>query len=37
VSVAAPDALRAALRGLDPDGLTPKSALEALYALQRLL
>src|SRR5579863_7850605 len=36
-SVAAPDALRAALERLDPDGLTPKAALEALYALQRLL
>jgi DNA mismatch repair protein MutS len=37
LSVAAPDALRAALERLDPDGLTPKAALEALYALQRLL
>ncbi len=36
-SVAAPDALRAALERLDPDELTPKAALEALYALQRLL
>ena len=31
------DALREALAALDPDELTPKAALEALYALRRLL
>jgi DNA mismatch repair protein MutS len=37
-AAAAPaDALRAALAALDPDELTPKAALEALYALRRLL
>jgi DNA mismatch repair protein MutS len=34
---APPDAVRAALARLDPDELTPKAALEALYALRRLL
>ena len=33
----ASDALRDALAGLDPDELTPKAALEALYELRRLL
>ena len=31
----AADALRDALAGIDPDELTPKAALEALYALKR--
>jgi DNA mismatch repair protein MutS len=31
------DAIRALLRELDPDELSPKAALEALYALRRLL
>jgi DNA mismatch repair protein MutS len=31
------DAIRAALGALDPDELTPKAALEALYRLRRLL
>jgi DNA mismatch repair protein MutS len=31
------DALREALRGIDPDELSPRAALEALYALRRLL
>jgi DNA mismatch repair protein MutS len=31
------DAIRAALRALDPDGLSPKAALEALYRLRQLL
>ncbi len=31
------DALRAALAALDPDNLTPKAALEALYRLRHLL
>jgi DNA mismatch repair protein MutS len=31
------DAVRAALAALDPDELTPKAALEALYRLRRLL
>ena len=30
------DSVRDALDALDPDGLTPKAALEALYALKRL-
>jgi len=29
--------LRAALRAIDPDELSPKAALEALYSLRRLL
>ena len=29
--------MRAALGALDPDELTPKAALEALYRLRRLL
>jgi DNA mismatch repair protein MutS len=31
------DAVRRALRAIDPDELSPKAALEALYALRRLL
>ena len=34
---AQPDALREALKAIDPDELSPKAALEALYALRRLL
>ena len=34
---AAADALREALGGIDPDGLSPREALEALYRLRRLL
>jgi DNA mismatch repair protein MutS len=33
----APDAVREALGALDPDEMTPKAALEALYRLRRLL
>jgi DNA mismatch repair protein MutS len=33
----AADALRTALRAIDPDELSPKAALEALYRLRRLL
>jgi DNA mismatch repair protein MutS len=33
----ASDALRDALAALDPDELTPKAALEALYKLRQLL
>ena len=33
----APDAIREALAALDPDELSPRAALEALYALRRLL
>jgi DNA mismatch repair protein MutS len=33
----APDALRAALKAIDPDELSPKAALAALYTLRRLL
>ena len=33
----APDELRATLGALDPDDLTPKAALEALYRLRKLL
>ncbi len=33
----APDPLRGALTALDPDDMTPKAALEALYRLRRLL
>jgi DNA mismatch repair protein MutS len=36
-SRAAPDELRAALRAIDPDELSPKAALAALYSLRRLL
>ena len=32
-----PDALRATLQAIDPDELTPKEALAALYSLRRLL
>jgi len=32
-----PDPLRAAVAGLDPDALTPREALEALYKLKRLI
>jgi len=34
---AVPDALREALRAIDPDTFTPRQALETLYALRRLL
>ena len=34
---AGPDALEAALAEIDPDGLTPREALEALYRLKSLL
>ena len=33
---AGPDELREALAGLDPDEMTPREALEALYKLKRL-
>jgi DNA mismatch repair protein MutS len=33
----AAEALRAAVAGIDPDELSPKAALEALYALRRIL
>jgi DNA mismatch repair protein MutS len=36
-SAARPDPLRAALAALDPDDMTPKAALEAVYRLRRLL
>jgi DNA mismatch repair protein MutS len=36
-AVVTADALRAALAAIDPDGLSPRAALEALYALRRLL
>ena len=36
-AAAAEDVLRAALRAIDPDELSPKAALEALYSLRRLL
>jgi DNA mismatch repair protein MutS len=32
---ARPDPMREALAGIDPDELTPKQALEALYALKK--
>jgi DNA mismatch repair protein MutS len=31
-----PDTLRAALAAIDPDSLTPRGALEALYRLKAL-
>ena len=34
-AVAKPDALRVALDGLNPDEMTPRAALEALYALKK--
>jgi DNA mismatch repair protein MutS len=34
--VAGPDELREALARLDPDEMTPREALEALYRLKRL-
>jgi DNA mismatch repair protein MutS len=34
---AGPSALEAALNQIDPDALTPREALEALYSLQRVL
>jgi DNA mismatch repair protein MutS len=34
---AAADAVREALAAIDPDELSPRAALEALYALRRLL
>jgi DNA mismatch repair protein MutS len=33
----APDALRTAVEAIDPDELSPKAALEALYRLRKLL
>jgi DNA mismatch repair protein MutS len=33
----APDELRAAVAALDPDALTPREALDALYKLKRLI
>jgi DNA mismatch repair protein MutS len=33
----APDELRAAVAALDPDALTPREALEAVYKLKRLI
>jgi DNA mismatch repair protein MutS len=33
----APDALRTALTALDPDAMSPRDALEALYKLKRLI
>jgi DNA mismatch repair protein MutS len=36
-AVPPPDAVRAALATLDPDALSPKAALEALYRLRQLL
>ena len=35
-AASAPDALRTALTGLDPDEMSPRDALEALYKLKRL-
>ena len=32
----APDELRAAVAALDPDAMSPREALEAIYALKRL-
>src|SRR3546814_1307428 len=37
VPTAAKDALREALASIDPDALAPREALDALYALKRLL
>ena len=37
VPAAAKDALREALASIDPDALAPREALDALYALKRLL
>jgi DNA mismatch repair protein MutS len=34
---AAPDPLKTAVEALDPDSMTPKAALEAIYALSRLV
>jgi DNA mismatch repair protein MutS len=36
VSVPPADALRDALAALDPDRMSPREALEALYALRKL-
>ena len=33
----APDEMRAALMALDPDTMSPRDALEALYKLKRLI
>jgi DNA mismatch repair protein MutS len=33
----APDEARAAIAALDPDALSPREALEALYKLKRLI
>ena len=32
-----PDEMRAALMALDPDAMSPRDALEALYKLRRLI
>jgi DNA mismatch repair protein MutS len=36
-ATSAEDALRVALRAIDPDEMSPRAALEALYALRQLL
>jgi DNA mismatch repair protein MutS len=36
-AAAKPDPLREALAAIDPDALSPRAALEALYALRRVL
>jgi DNA mismatch repair protein MutS len=36
VEAPAPDALAEALAALDPDSLTPREALDALYSIKRL-
>ena len=33
----APDEMRAAVAALDPDAMSPREALEAIYALKRLM
>ncbi len=37
VEAAAPSPVEAALAGIDPDGLSPREALDALYALKKKL
>ena len=32
-----PDEVRAAVAALDPDAMSPREALEAIYALKRLM